>query len=174
MNPSFQKIFLVGMPGAGKSKLAKQLAMYLGYTFIDVDKWIEEKEQKTIAAIFKKQGATHFRLLEKEAIREISTLPEKTVIATGGGLPCFHDNMSFMHAIGKTVYIDVAIPILATRIINRNNRPLFINMSIDEIKEKLLILFQERHHFYEISHFIIDGSMDRWQALREIFSSGKT
>ena len=90
-----KNIYLIGMPSSGKSTLGKELARNLGYSFTDMDKLIETREQKTISEIFSGQGESHFRELEKKILYGFQP-DQSMVIATGGGVPCFNDNMEFI------------------------------------------------------------------------------
>src|SRR5436853_6290275 len=96
------KVFLIGFMGSGKTFLGKQLAQLLNYEFIDLDEWIEQREKKSIAEIFSEDGEEYFR---KKESQQLKLLAEKNnaVIATGGGTPCFHDNMKWMNDHGFTI-----------------------------------------------------------------------
>src|SRR5476651_2201785 len=89
------RIFLIGYMGSGKTTLGRRLAARLGYEFIDLDQVFEEKEGITIAQYFTYYGEDAFRK-EESAILKQTHYPEKAVISTGGGLPCFFDNMDWM------------------------------------------------------------------------------
>ncbi|HOR39786.1 MAG TPA: shikimate kinase, partial [Paludibacteraceae bacterium] len=97
------RIFLIGYMGAGKTTIGEQLAERLGYKFLDMDHVIEEKMQQSVSQIFSEKGEEEFRRLERECLEEIST-EQNVVVATGGGAPCFYDNMERMNAYGLTVY----------------------------------------------------------------------
>ena len=84
--------------GSGKSTLGKALAETLGYGYVDTDTWIEQKEGKRISEIFEDSGEEYFRELEQKALCACIQ-KEKMVIATGGGLPCFFDNMDVLYLI---------------------------------------------------------------------------
>ena len=110
-----KNIFLVGMPSSGKSTLGKELARNLGYSFTDMDKLIETREQKTINEIFSSKGEDYFRELEKKILHTIQPT-QSTVIATGGGVPCFHQNMDYIKENGISIFLNVDIDDLAKRI----------------------------------------------------------
>jgi shikimate kinase len=86
------RIFLIGFMGCGKSTIGKKLAKTLSCKFIDLDKYIERKTGESIQQIFKEKGEKYFRVLETESLMEICE-SDNLVIATGGGTPCFFDNM---------------------------------------------------------------------------------
>ncbi|MBP9884292.1 MAG: AAA family ATPase, partial [Chitinophagales bacterium] len=90
------KIFLIGFMGSGKSTVGRQLATQLQYHFIDLDTLIEQQEKATIAQLFASQGESYFREQEAFHLRSLDK-HERVVVATGGGCPCYHDNMDWMN-----------------------------------------------------------------------------
>ena len=111
-----QNIYVIGMPGSGKSTIGKALAAELDRHFTDLDQTIEGEEQQTIPAIFKNQGEQTFRQLETKYLKQVSSQEDLQVIATGGGTPCFHNNMEFINKSGVSVYLDIPTLDLAKRI----------------------------------------------------------
>ena len=116
---SLTRIHLIGFMGSGKSYLGKQLAKELQWNFIDLDTYLENKEAKTITQIFEEGGEALFRQLERDYLTATGDF-EKTVIATGGGCPCFYDNMEWMDVSGQTVYLKTPVSILVNRIWSRS------------------------------------------------------
>ena len=110
-----KNIYLVGMPSSGKSTLGKELAKNIGYSFMDMDKLIETREQKTVSEIFSNFGEAHFREIEKKTLRGFQP-DQSMVIATGGGIPCFNDNMDFIKQNGVSVFLNVDVNDLAKRL----------------------------------------------------------
>ena len=98
------KIFLIGFMGSGKSTAGRKLASQLNWSFIDLDEKIQKMEGMKIPDIFSIKGEPYFRKLETQALQELK-LETNTVISTGGGTPCFGDNMDFMLDFGLTIYI---------------------------------------------------------------------
>ncbi|MEP2025618.1 shikimate kinase, partial [Reichenbachiella sp.] len=96
-----QKIFLIGMPGSGKSTLGKELAEKLGRNFFDLDAEIERMAGWVIPDIFAQVGEDYFRELENSVLLMLIRLNEPAVIATGGGAPCFYDNIDQMNLAGS-------------------------------------------------------------------------
>ena len=86
------RIFLTGYMGAGKTTLGKALARELHIPFIDLDWYIEERFHKTVGELFSERGEASFRELEKNMLHEVGEF-EDVVISTGGGAPCFFDNI---------------------------------------------------------------------------------
>jgi len=97
------KIYLIGLPGSGKTTLGKQVAVKLQADFIDLDSAIEQNEGKSIAAIFKERGEDAFRQQESDLLHHYATSASPFVMATGGGAPCFFSNMDVMNASGVTI-----------------------------------------------------------------------
>src|ERR1700694_3998885 len=110
------KLFLIGMMGTGKSHWTKKLSKKLKSGGYDLDYLIESHEEKTIAEIFSEDGESYFRRSEAKILRWFAE--KKTfVLATGGGTPCFHENMDWMNEHGVTVWIDEPIDVLVERLI---------------------------------------------------------
>ncbi|GAB3194144.1 shikimate kinase [Pontibacter aydingkolensis] len=153
-------IFLLGMMGSGKSTLGKQLAQQLGYTFVDLDDYIEQREQRTIAAIFEEQGETHFRELERAALQAVVQEYRQAVIATGGGTPCFFDNINYMNQHGETIFLAVPTREIARRLISTNLkiRPLLASKSSEEINLFLAKTLAHRIQFYEQAKYKMESS----------------
>jgi shikimate kinase len=162
-----KNIYLVGMPSSGKSTLGKELARNLGYSFTDMDKLIETREQKTISEIFSNYGEAHFRELEKKTLHGFQP-DQSMVIATGGGVPCFHDNMEFIKANGVSIFLNVDVNDLAKRLYKAqgNNRPLLDKTQSEEVViESIKKTFQERLPDYQKSDIQVDGEITVSQIL---------
>lgn len=98
------RIFLIGFMGCGKSTLGKKLATKLGYDFIDLDYQLEKQMGTSIGNYFAANGEEAFRKLESKTLKEFD-YPINGVIATGGGTPCYFDNMDWMNSNGITIYM---------------------------------------------------------------------
>ena len=158
-------LFLIGMPGSGKSRLGKKLAQHLGYAFVDTDVQIEINEGKSIDQLFQDVGENAFRVLERDSIRQLKDTSQDSVIATGGGLPCYHNNMEWMNNHGTTIYLMAPVGILASRIIQNNKRPLFFGLDQSEVNQKLEILLARRSQYYLQSQLHLPFSNNRWPTL---------
>ncbi|MBB6609864.1 AAA family ATPase [Pontibacter sp. Tf4] len=143
-------IFLLGMMGSGKTTLGRELAEKLNYSFVDLDAFIEEKEGRTIAEIFATDGQEKFRELENQALQTIVTNFSQTVVATGGGAACFHNNMHLMNAAGETFFLDVPTELLAQRLSQSDlsTRPLLAGKTQAELISFLGKTLAERRQFY--------------------------
>ena len=149
-------IFLVGFMGCGKSTKAKQLAQRLNCPVIDLDAVIVEEQGQSIADYFAANGEASFRELESKALKTYA-YPETCVVATGGGLPCFFDNMEWMNAHGTTVYLQMTPPQLVSRLHNREKRPLLKGMDDEQLLEFIIKKLEERNPFYNQSKVIINS-----------------
>ena len=150
-------IFLLGMMGSGKTTLGKELAEKLGHTFLDLDAVIEQKENKTIAEIFATEGQERFRELERQALLTIVANNTQAVVATGGGTPCFFDNIAFMNTSGETIFLDVPTRSLAQRLSasDLSTRPLLADKTQSELISFLGKTLSERRRFYEQAKHIV-------------------
>lgn len=154
------RIFLTGYMGCGKSTIGRKVAALLGMHFIDLDKYIEERNFKSVPDIFAQEGETAFREKERQALLEVSEF-EDIVIGTGGGAPCFFDNMELMNKAGITIYLAPEIETLAYRLLkSKTERPLIVGKSREELVDFIHIALQKRAPFYEQSKIIIRGKND--------------
>ncbi len=147
--------FLIGMPASGKSTLARKVKSQYKWQAIDLDEEIEKILQKPILQIFAKEGEPFFRKIEAETLRKIPIRSQK-IIATGGGTPCFHQNLDYMLGVGKVVFLDVPLSVLLERILSqKQQRPMFAQKTASQIQDFLEKLYQERLPFYKKAHFRI-------------------
>ena len=156
-------IYLIGMMGAGKSTFGKQLATYLNFPFVDLDEAIVQHEGKTIAQLFETLGENGFRLIEQKVLQIESNTTTNKIIATGGGTPCFFDNMAYMNTTGCTLFLNIGAAEIANRLSKANNqhRPLLKDKSKEEIQEFITQKLAERISFYEEAQVeIMDPTMD--------------
>lgn len=149
------KIFLVGMPGSGKSTLGRQLASELNLPFVDLDQVIEQHEGKSISDIFRQHGEDYFRRVESELLNAWAARPDAYVMATGGGAPCFYNGMDKLNSAGVTLYLHVPIETLVQRTKNKQHRPLLANESSEELTNRLTSLFSNRKDVYSQAQFTL-------------------
>lgn len=143
-----KRVFLVGYMGVGKTTIGKLLSKELDVEFIDLDKYIENRYRKTIQEIFSEKGEAKFRIIECEMLREVATF-HNVLISTGGGTPCFFNNMDLMNQHGVTIYIKASINQLVSRLLaSRNVRPIIQNKSPEELKEFVKGHLAERDIYY--------------------------
>lgn len=153
------KIFLMGMPGSGKTTVGKRLAKAMGYEFIDLDQYIEKRENCSVNDIFRHQGEDYFRTSETASIKEVSLLNKKIIVSLGGGTPCFNNNIELLLKTGLCVYIKATDKLLLNRLENaKSQRPLFWGLTKQEIENKLLQMINSRSVFYEKAHIQLDAA----------------
>lgn len=160
-SPLATRLYLLGFMGSGKSHIGRQLAERLQWQFLDLDDYLEEKEGTTITQIFKKQGEAKFRQLERDYLTRTGLL-EKTVFATGGGCPCFYDNMEWMDVNGQTIYLKTPISILVDRLqAETAHRPLLAQKSKEELAAFIQQKLAERKFYYEQAQVIFEYQTGR-------------
>ena len=151
-------LFLVGYAGSGKSTMAKRLSRRLHLAMVDTDKLVEQMEGATIADIFYYQGEEYFRQAERRALESLESASEGVIVATGGGLPTWGDNMEWMHEHGLTLYLRRGAKQILARLSDygREKRPLFRGKS----DEELLLFMREqmaaREEFYAKADIIVE------------------
>ena len=147
-----KRIFLVGYMGVGKTTISHVLANLFNFSAIDLDYWIQRTYRKTISELFKEKGEEKFRQIERNALLEVAAF-ENVVISTGGGTPCFFDNMEMMNQAGITVYMKASVAELAARLnASKTVRPLLAGK--DDVA---MVAFIEKHltlrePFYKKAH----------------------
>jgi shikimate kinase len=143
------RIFLIGYMGAGKTTLGRILSRRLNFSFIDTDFYIEHRYRKKVGDIFNACGEQRFREMERRILCEVSEF-ERVVVSTGGGLPCFNDNMKLMNEKGTTVYLEASTDALAARLqASRTIRPVLQNRSGSELTAFIGEHLERRRPFYE-------------------------
>ncbi|MCX8490647.1 MAG: shikimate kinase [Cyclobacteriaceae bacterium] len=154
------KIFLIGLPGSGKTTLAKELAATLKLPYVDLDVEIEKAEMKTIPQIFKDKKEPYFRKIESQLLKSLCQSDSSFVMATGGGAPCFHENMAAMNQFGTTIFLDVPTMEIARRIVlsKGEERPLLKSNGIDGLKDQIEFLRSQRFSFYKQARLTITGN----------------
>ncbi len=166
LNPP--RIFLLGFMGAGKTTAGKLLARQTGWPFFDMDKIIEERENKKIAEIFEEEGEEYFRSRETELLRELSRHKPPVIISCGGGVPVRSRNRKIMERRGIPVYLHVTPESARKRIGSAPNRPLFSGG--EKGFEKVKKLWKKRQGVYnKIPHWIeSDDPEEKVEKIKEI------
>ena len=155
--PGKNLIYIIGFMGSGKSTAGRKLAASLGWTFIDLDRKIEEVALKTIPRIFSEDGEEHFRKIESEVLRNLDT-KMRTVVSTGGGTPCHGDNMDFMLQTGMTVYLKMTPEQLSKRLFDSSGeRPLLKNVPDESLPRFIEEKLELREKWYNKAEIIVDG-----------------
>lgn len=141
---------------SGKSSVGKVLADNFGYSFIDLDVYIENKEAASITEIFTQKGEIYFRIKEIEYLKEILSLEENIIISVGGGAPCYGENMKLINDTAIAVYLKASIKTLMDRLNKeKKNRPLVADLSLEKMSEFIGKHLFERAYFYEQAKFIV-------------------
>jgi len=152
-----KNLFLVGFMASGKTVLGKQLAKKLSRPFIDLDAYIEEKNSLSIVDYFARYGEDKFRREEANCLREIiESEKEPFVLSTGGGTPCFYNNMKEMNENGLTFFINPPLGILLSRLhMGKEKRPLLQQMNTAEFDETIRAKIEARMPFYTQSAYTL-------------------
>lgn len=163
-----EKIFLVGMMGSGKSHWTKKIAKWIKSGGYDLDNLIEMNEEKTIAEIFTEEGEEQFRKTEAKILRWFKE-KKKYVLATGGGTPCFQDNMAWMKKEGIIIWLDESVDILVKRLVEEKaHRPLIADLSEQDLTKFIKDKLVERHAFYSQANYRLSSDQITDTALKQI------
>lgn len=163
------RIFLTGYMGAGKTTLGKAFAREMKVPFIDLDWYIEERFHKSIPELFRERGEEAFRELERRMLHEAGEF-EDVVISTGGGTPCFFDNMDYMNRQGQTVFLDVHPDILFRRLrVATQQRPILQGKTDEELRAFIGEALGKRAPFYGQARYRFDAG--RLESRRQIAES---
>jgi shikimate kinase len=173
-------IFLIGFMGSGKSHEGELLASHLGLPFIDLDQKIEEEQGRTISEIFRTEGEGSFRSIETLALQQVvHQLLSKSVsanfagvISTGGGTPCYHDNMDWMNANGITIWLNLPVAELIKRLSKeKSKRPLIADLNDNELHEFIEKKLEERYPYYSKSAITINEVIDSKTLTQKIINA---
>jgi shikimate kinase len=144
-------IFLIGYMGSGKSSIGGKLSKMLDFNFIDFDNYIELKENNTISEIFKSKGEIYFRKAESKYLKEVLATTSNTIIALGGGTPCYGLNMNLITKDENSISmcLKASISSLSNRLfLEKEHRPL-----IAHIKERAELNEFIGKHLFERSFY---------------------
>lgn len=154
--------------GAGKTTLGKQLAEKLNYEFIDLDHYIENRYRKTVGSIFEEKGEDGFRKIEHNMLHEAGEF-DNVIIATGGGAPCFYNNIEYMNTQGITIYLKTSPLTLHQRLkVARNSRPLLRDKTEEELLTYICDNIERRSCHYEKASLIFNADhLDSYQDIEQ-------
>jgi len=169
------RIFLIGYMGSGKTTYGKLMAKELNISFIDLDDFIENKYLRTVSSLFDEFGESGFRKMERDSLHEVAQM-EDCLIATGGGTPCFFDNIEYMNSMGETIYLRTSVRELRDRLkMSRTKRPLLSHKTDEELESNIAEMLDKREIFYMKAKFILDTDdlnpnnlMSCYQAMNEV------
>lgn len=152
-----EKTFLIGYMGSGKTTYGRLIAKELDIPFVDLDAYIEGKHSKSITELFEELGEKQFRVIERDCLREVVQQYDRCLIATGGGTPCFYDNMDFMNSVGDTIYLRTSVRELRDRLkMSRSKRPLLHQKTSRDLELYIAGMLEKREPCYLRSKYILD------------------
>lgn len=141
-------IFLIGMPGSGKTTLGRALARVTGLQFIDLDKYIEGRFSCSVSTIFARDGEERFRKIEHSMLHEVAEMSD-VIIACGGGTPCFFDNIDYINSRGVSICLQASRPRLIERLERaRSRRPSISALPEGQTGDYVDRLSHQREPFY--------------------------
>lgn len=150
--------------GSGKSYWGRRLAEALDTPFYDLDAYIVAQTGKSIPELFAEQGEAGFRKIEQEFLLRLIDLPA-SVVATGGGTPCFFDNMEQMNRFGRTIYLRIPEDILAQRLSKEmQRRPMLAGLSSEDLPGFIKGLLEKRAPFYEMAQ-----QTPEWSGVEDLY-----
>jgi shikimate kinase len=165
------KVYLIGFMGSGKTFVGQQLAALLDYLFVDTDSIIENTEGMSVAELFEKEGETGFRKIESERLHGLAKW-DNVIVATGGGAPCFHDNMTHINHSGITVYLKTNPTLLLERLLpEMEKRPLLRGRSEAELLTFIETKVAEREAFYGQADIIINQENNAQNIAQDILKT---
>lgn len=154
---SVGRIYIVGYMGSGKTTVGKKLASALNWSFIDLDEKIVRSTGKTIPELFSEYGEDYFREVESEVLRSLDS-SGGSVISTGGGTPCFRNNMRYMLDTGFTIYLEMTPGQLKSRLEGTSGeRPLLMSIGDEKLVDYISRTLGEREKWYRMAEMITNG-----------------
>ena len=142
--------------GSGKTHWGKILSQQTGLPYFDLDEVIVASEKMSVPQIFHDKGEEYFRIKEQEVLEALAEDHSDVIIATGGGTPCFFNNIDFMKQQGKVVWLNTSVDILLERLLRqKHSRPLIKNISDSELKSFIIKKLQDRKMYYEQAHVML-------------------
>ena len=150
-------IILIGFMGCGKSSVGIRLSYQLRRTMIDTDKWIEQRQKKTISQIFQESGEEAFRQMETECLKELIRTADRQIISVGGGLPMREENHELLKELGRVFYLKVTPETVYERVKNDTTRSL---LQVEDTMERIRTLMEKRAPVYEACADVILEASD--------------
>ena len=164
-------LIFIGYMASGKSTIGQQLAEKMGFKFIDLDNYIEVCEKMSVSDILKTKGEIHFRKLEQSYLQKITANADKTIIALGGGTPCFYNTMEWLNKLDnfKTIYLRTNLDILTDRLFLNKTRPLISHLKTKEaLKDFIAKHLFERSFFYNQASIVVESTTSEEETINNI------
>lgn len=151
-------LILVGYAGSGKSSLAKRLSKALGVGYVDTDTLVEQSVGATVTDIFHYEGEEYFRRAERGVLESLVAEGYNGIVATGGGLPTWRDNMERLNGMGTTIYLQRSPEQILSRLsaYGREKRPMFRGKSDEELLQFMREHIAEREPYYAKANVVVD------------------
>ncbi|MFT3994584.1 MAG: shikimate kinase [Dysgonomonas sp.] len=153
-----KRIFLIGYMGTGKTTAGRELAKSMGLEFVDLDHFIQARYQKTVSQLFDEVGEAEFRNIEQSILAEVGDF-ENVVVSTGGGTPCFFNNMEYMNQVGTTIYLKASPEALTARLNTpscKEKRPLIKDKTEEELYAFIVESLSKREPYYSKAQIIFE------------------
>lgn len=151
------RIFLIGFMGSGKTHWGKQVAQRMQLPFYDLDEVIVTELGRSIPEIFAELGEEYFRVAEKGILEELVDRNDSMILSTGGGTPCFFNNIEFMKKYGIVVWLNTHVEVLLQRLLKeRLQRPLLKDIKDEDLRSFIVRKLNERRMYYELADVVID------------------
>lgn len=160
LKPLQLPIYLIGYMAAGKTTVGRLLADRLGWRFVDLDEAFAEIHSQTPAEYIREHGIEAFRYKEKYVVEDLAELPiEKVIYATGGGYPCWEDNMECLKELGTSIYLKWKPEHLAQRLMltDLSTRPVLQGRTEEELLAFITPQLQAREPFYMMADYVIEA-----------------
>lgn len=153
-----ENIILIGFMGSGKTSIGIKLSYQYKRTMIDTDKWIEQRQKRTVSEIFAESGEEAFRLMETNCLKELIRTADKQIISVGGGLPMKEENHALLKELGTVFYLKTRPEIIYERLKSDTTRPL---LQVKDPEERIRTLLKQRAPIYEACADIILDVSDK-------------
>jgi shikimate kinase len=168
MDVKHRAVFLIGFMGSGKTTTGKKLAAKLGLQFVDLDaEIVRQSEYNSIAEIEAAKGMDYFREAERNVLQRMDVTGK--LVSTGGGAPCYFNNLEWMKSKGIVVYLEMNEKSIYNRLkqTNLEERPLLKGMNDEQLRDFITTKLQERRPFYEQAQVMFNPIKDKLDELVE-------